>query len=297
MKYVALFLAFVMTFSITVCSFAETELSPEEKAELQEKIEQNRALPEHQEGYVEEADGCYYEVRWCKNGDNNIYGEFCFPADFDSSATYPVIIYCHQNNGSHKSFKKPGWLAYMANNGKFIGYTFDFCGGTPAPNCLSDLDYSESTDETQVSDLNAIIEFVKSQPFCNPDQVYLLGGSRGGRDVALCGAEHSDDIAGLILLYAAIDVNSAGFESAMDKISGYTGDVLLIHGIKDPTVPYESSVNAFLNAYADAHSQLLLLSGKGAAHSFDGVNPQLRDVAESAVLEFVNMHIKEYPKK
>ena len=51
-----------------------TELTPEEKAELQEKVEQNRALPEHQEGYVEEADGCYYEVRWCKNGDNNIYG-------------------------------------------------------------------------------------------------------------------------------------------------------------------------------------------------------------------------------
>ena len=268
-------LVFVLCISVVPAAFAEETLTPEQQAELQAKIEENRALPEHQEGYVEEGNGCYYVVSWCRNEaeDRNIYGEFCFPADFEEGETYPVVIYSHQNMGSHKSFKKPGWLEYMAVNGGYIGYTFDFCGGTKAPNCLSDLDYSESTDETQVSDLNAIIEFVKSQPFCDTDHIFL------------CGATHSDDIAGLIILYGAVMD-----EESLAKCAGYTGDVLLIHGLNDKSVPYEASLNAFLSIYSEANSQLLLLSGKKAVHSFDGVQPQLRDVAESAVLEFLNIH-------
>ena len=287
-RITALFLAIILCLSFGVVSaLADDELTPEKTAELQAKIEENRALPEHQEGYVEEGDGCYYVVSWCRNEeeDRNIYGEFCFPADFDPSQTYPVVIYSHQNMGSHKSFKKPGWLEYMAKNGGYVGYCFDFCGGTKAPNCLSDMDYEDSTDETQVSDLNAIIEFVKSQPFCDLEHIFLLGGSRGGRDTALCGAQHSDDIAGLIILYGAVMD-----EESLAKCAGYTGDVLLIHGLSDQSVPYDASVNMFFSIYSEANSQLLLLSGKKAVHSFDGTQPKLREVAESAVLAFLNSH-------
>lgn len=263
--------------------YAEENASQE--AELQEKIEANRALPEHQEGYVEEAEGCYYVVNWCKNqeADRNIYGEFCFPEDFDETKTYPVVIMSHQNMGSHRSFKNPGWMQYLAQEGDYISYTFDFCGGTKAPNCLSDMDYSESTDETQVSDLNAVIDFAKGQSFCDTDHVFLLGGSRGGRDTALAGAQHDGDIAGLILLYPALD-------SVMDQISGYTGDVLLIHGINDQSVPYQLSVEAATTVYGEANSELLLLTGEKAVHSFDGVHENLREIAEAAVLKFLDVH-------
>ncbi len=281
-------LVFALTFGLCAAG-AESEITPEKAAELQRQIEENRALPEHQEGYVEEGDGCCYVVSWCRNEpeNRNIYGEFCFPADFDASLKYPVVIYSHQNMGSHKSFKKPGWLEYMARNGGYIGYCFDFCGGTEAPNCLSDMDYKDSTDETQVSDLNAIIEFVKNQPFCDSGHIFLLGGSRGGRDTALCGAQHSDDIAGLIILYGAVMD-----EESLEKCRGYTGDVLLIHGLNDKSVPYGASLDMFLSVYSEANSQLLLLSGKKAVHSFDGVHPSLRAIAESAVLAFLNQHTK-----
>ena len=280
MKKIALILSLILCLSCCA-ALAEGEITPE----LQQKIDENRTLPEHQEGYVEEDEGCYYVVSWCKNpdGDRNIYGEFCFPADFPGGQTYPVVIYSHQNMGSHRSFKKPGWLQYMAVNGGYVGYCFDFCGGTKAPNCLSDMAYEDSTDETQVSDLNAVIDFVKAQPFCDTERVFLLGGSRGGRDTALCGATHSDDIAGLILLYGAVMD-----EESLAKCEGYTGDVLLIHGINDAAVPYDASLNAFLRLYGEANSQLLLLGGKRAVHSFDGVQPDLREVAESAVLTFLN---------
>ena len=284
MKKIALILAGILCLSFGMAWAEEAEeMTPENIA----KIEENRALPEHQEGYIQEADGCYYVVSWCKNeeADRNIYGEFCFPADYEEGKTYPVVIYSHQNMGSHRSFKNPGWLEYMAVNGGYIGYCFDFCGGTKAPNCLSDMAYADSTDETQVSDLNAIIEFVKGQPFTDTEHIFLLGGSRGGRDTALCGASHSDDIAGLILLYAALMD-----DELMAQAEGYTGDVLLIHGLNDKSVPYETSLEAFLNIYSEAHSQLLLLSGKRSVHSFDGVQPDLRLIAQSAVLAFLNQH-------
>ena len=286
-RTIALLLAALLclSFGMAWAEEEEEEMTPENLA----LIEENRALPEHQEGYVEEAEGCYYVVSWCKNeeADRNIYGEFCFPADYEEGKTYPVVIYSHQNMGSHRSFKNPGWLQYMATNG-YIGYCFDFCGGTKAPNCLSDMAYADSTDETQVSDLNAVIKFVQSQPFTDTDHIFLLGGSRGGRDTALAGATHSDDIAGLILLYGAVMD-----EESLEKCAGYTGDVLLIHGLNDKSVPYDASLNAFLSIYSEANSQLLLLSGKKAVHSFDGVHPAMREVAESAVLTFMNQRVLE----
>ena len=79
-------------------------------------------------------------------------------------------------------------------------------------------------------------------------------------------------------------------EESLAKCAGYTGDVLLIHGLSDQSVPYDASVNMFFSIYSEANSQLLLLSGKKAVHSFDGTQPKLREVAESAVLAFLNSH-------
>ena len=105
-RWIAWILAVILCLGMLPGVFAEEALSTEQQAELQAKIEENRALPEHQEGYVEEGNGCYYVVSWCRNEaeDRNIYGEFCFPADYEEGKTYPVVIYSHQNMGSHKSF-------------------------------------------------------------------------------------------------------------------------------------------------------------------------------------------------
>lgn len=258
---------------------------------LQKPVQAEELSPEYQEGYVQKGDGCYYVVSWCKgyeeNDNRSIYGEFCFPDSYQEGETYPVVIFCHQNMGSHKSFKNPGWLQDLAAQG-YIGYCFDFSGGTEAPNCLStDLDYEESTDETQVADLNALISFVKGQPFCDSENIYLLGGSRGGRDVALAAPSHNEDIAGIILLYAAL-----ADETLMEKSTGYTGDALLIHGLNDQAVPYTASIEALETLYNESNSELLLLSGKKAVHSFDGVQPDLKAIAVDKVLEFLDRHIE-----
>ena len=62
----------------------------EEDADLEESDN-----PEIEEGYTTELEGCTKVVSWCKNGDNNIYGQFYYPEDFDETKTYPVIIMSH----------------------------------------------------------------------------------------------------------------------------------------------------------------------------------------------------------
>lgn len=273
----------IMAAAMTICVSASPVLAEEKILE-----------PAHEEGYIQEGDGCYYEVRWCKerkeNDNRSIYGEFCFPEDYEEGKTYPVVIFCHQNMGSHRSFKNPGWLEFLAQEG-YIGYCFDFCGGTKAPNCLSDMDYEDSTDETQVSDIDALIEFVKEQPFCDSNNIYLLGGSRGGRDVALAAPEHNDDVAGIILLYGAVHD-----EESIAKATGYTGDALLIHGLNDKTVPYTASIDAFTQIYSEADSELLLLAGEHSVHSFDGVHEDMRNIAQEKVLDFLERHTETLEK-
>lgn len=46
----------------------------EEEADLEESDN-----PEIEEGYTTELEGCTKVVSWCKNGDNNIYGQFYYP--------------------------------------------------------------------------------------------------------------------------------------------------------------------------------------------------------------------------
>ena len=67
-----------------------------------------------------------------------------------------------------------------------------------------------------MADLDALISFVKEQPFCDPDNIYLLGGSRGGRDIALAAPSHNEDLAGIIILYGAVTD-----DESVEKAHGY----------------------------------------------------------------------------
>ena len=73
---------------------AEDSSDSEGEADADSEKEGN---PEIEEGYTTELEGCTKVVSWCKNGDNNIYGQFYYPADFDETKTYPVIIMSHGN--------------------------------------------------------------------------------------------------------------------------------------------------------------------------------------------------------
>ena len=164
-KWIALFVAALLCLSLLPVAFAEDE------------------DPAHAEGYTETGDGWTSVVTWMKNGDLNIFGKLYFPADFDETQKYPVIIMCHGTDATHATYEKGKWPMIMAQQG-YVSYVFDFCGGSMKS--LSDLTEMELSGETMQSDITAILEQVKALPYCNVDKIFIMGQSRGGI-MAECG--------------------------------------------------------------------------------------------------------------
>ncbi len=278
-KWIALFVAALLCMSLVPFAFAADE------------------DPAHAEGYTETGDGWTSVVTWMKNGDLSIFGKLYFPADFDETQKYPVIIMCHGTDATHATYEKGKWPMVMAQQG-YVSYVFDFCGGSMKS--LSDLTEMELSGETMQSDITAILEQVKALPYCNVDKIFIMGQSRGGIMAAMAAGRHPEDFAGMILLYPGMgmidrliaeypDLSTVTGDTIVDNghtfgkvfltdvydwdvagtCSQYKGNVLLIHGIADKTVGYEQSLKALTEFYPESESQLVLVSGKQSVHAFD----------------------------
>ena len=249
----------------------------------------------------------------------NIYGRFYYPEGFDASKTYPTVIMSHGLGSTAAMVERARWPQAMLAEG-FVVYTFDFCGGSEKSN--SDSDYYHMSVRTEQSDLNAVMDFVLGQSFVDRERLYLLGQSQGGFVSAITAAARPEDVKAMILVYPALclvddlhtfvpDIDALEgdtFESAMGKlgtvyakdgydidvmteIAGYTGDVLIIHGVNDRVVPYSYSLEAVTTAYGEAASELLLITGKKSAHGFEMIYDEGREYAREAGVDFLKKHL------
>lgn len=271
------------------------------------------------DGYTEAGEGYTSVVTWMKNGDLNIFGKFYYPEDFDESKQYPVIIMCHGMSATHAIYEKGQWPMKMAQAG-YISYVFDFCGGSD--NGLSDLTTLELSGETMQADISAILDQIKALPYCNPDKVFIMGQSRGGIMAAIAAGRRPDEYAGVILLYpwmGMVDELHASYPD-VDAVEGdtitilqnefgkvfltdvydwdvmgtcgqYKGNVLLIHGLADKTVPYTQSLELLSNCYAESESELVLISGKQSVHAFDAFWAPGQTIAWNAVLDYMETEV------
>lgn len=271
------------------------------------------------EGYTVEGEGWTSVVSWCQNGDMNIYGKFYYPEGFDKSAVYPTVIISHGLGSRTEMTERSKWPEAF-NKAGFVVYAFDFCGG--GRNSLSDGDYMQMSVRTEQADLNAVMDFVESKDYVDKEHLFLLGQSQGGFVSAITAAARPEEVRAMILVYPALclvdDLHSFvpdlsalegdTFQSAMgelgtvyardaydidvmQEIAGYTGDVLIIHGLNDKTVPYSYSVEAIATAYGEESSQLLLIAGKKSAHGFEIIYDEGREIAENAGVAFAQAHL------
>lgn len=189
-------------------------------------------------------------------------------------------------------------------------------------NTKSDKTFYEMSIMTEVSDLNAVMDFVKSQSYVDADNLFLFGQSQGGFVSALTAAGRPEEVKAMVLVYPAFclvddlheyipdlsEVTGDRVETAMGMlgavyaldaydidvmgtIAGYTGDVLIIHGLGDKTVPLSYSMEAISTAYAEAASELVVITGKKTTHGFEMFYNEGREYALSAGVDFLNKHI------
>ncbi|GAA4062848.1 alpha/beta hydrolase family protein [Amphibacillus indicireducens] len=207
---------------------------------------------------------------------------------------FPIVIFSHGYNGSHKDFLLNS--EYLARKG--IGaVSFDFCGGSV--NSKSDLKTTDMTIFTEYEDLSAVIDAVKGWDNVDANNIFLFGGSQGGLISALVADERIDEIKGLLLLFPAlcipddwnkkfptldrlpdtIDfwgvtlgrsfVESIHGYQVFDHIGKYHKNVLIFHGDQDEVVPLDYGVRA---AQHYPRAEIEVFDGEG--HGFSESNNQ-----------------------
>lgn len=214
-----------------------------------------------------------------------IYGVAYIPQN--AGEKMPAVIFSHGFGGTYQV--GDGYARALAQKGYMV-YCFDFCGGGPGSRSGgSPLEMSVFTEK---ADLEAVMEMVSSLDYVDRENLFLMGTSQGGAVSAITGADHRDEVRGMILLYPAfvladranelsqsveeipdtyyflwMNVGRAYFEPLIGydiyaDAERYDRDVLLLHGDRDDIVPLSYSERA-LEVYPSAELKVISGAGRG----------------------------------
>ena len=188
----------------------------------------------------------------------------------------PIAIVCHGFMAWQDTVRH--YAALLAELG-YAAYCFDFNGGSVMRN-KSDGKTTEMSVLTEIKDLEAVIDYVQSLPYVNPDELLLMGCSQGGFVSALTAAKLKSRVKKLVLFYPAFCIPDdaragkmmfAKFDpknipdhircgpmklgrcymadvidmNPFEEIARYEGDVLIVHGTADKIVNIKYAEQAF----------------------------------------------------
>ncbi|MFR8011399.1 MAG: alpha/beta fold hydrolase [Clostridia bacterium] len=245
---------------------------------------------------------------WCSNSGKKIYGQIYLPDGV--SAPMPAVILSHSFSLTHASMNS--YCINLAKKG-YAAYCFDFCGGSTSSK--SDGETSEMTVFTEVCDLEAVLDHLRSLSYIDRDNIFLLGTSQGGLVSALAAAERPTQVRGLILMYPGFSIakqvtdffkNPDDLDQLFDlpmismmpvgenyvkslygydvyeHIKSYSRDVLILHGSNDLIVPPSYSERA-VEVYPHATLHII----EGAGHGFNKENFSISGNFDGEVLPYV----------
>lgn len=223
-----------------------------------------------------------------ERGGQRIYGKLYLPGT--KADPLPLVILSH-GLGSNHLIMEP-YAERFAQNG-IAAFVFDYIGGSEAS--LSDGSMLDMSVLTETEDLRCVLDRFRGDSRFEADGIFLFGGSQGGLISALLAGMRPDDVAGLILLYPALNLpdvcrdtiqaagkipvtavigaHTVGSRYLKDimtvdidaSLAAYSGPALLFHGTDDPYVPLQYSRRA-VEVLSDAE----LVTVEGAGHGFAG---------------------------
>lgn len=134
---------------------------------------------------------------WIENGDRQIYGVLNRPLQAEDRM--PIAIVSHGFNGTHHFAQD--YFSPLAEQG-WMTYAFDFpCGSVDSRSDSNTMNMSILDEQ---SDLRAIINYFRRQPYVDPDRIMLIGESQGGLVSALTAAQMNKEVSRLVLIYPAL---------------------------------------------------------------------------------------------
>lgn len=225
--------------------------------------------------------------------DRKIYGELLRPSTIQGKL--PLVICAHGFDSSTTFMKRLCGLSLVRSGLAVL--VFDFCGG--ALKTKSDWTMDKMNINTELEDLNAVIDYASNLEDVDTNNIYLVGESLGSLVAALCASKRKEDIAGLILYYPAFSLSDTAkkkypdinlipnntelfgiklskefFTSIYDRdfineCSTYDKPVLILHGDKDEIVDVtyaRKASEAYQNVkYIEYNDEIHNFKAKGKA--------------------------------
>lgn len=214
------------------------------------------------------------------------------PANFSADKKYPVIVYWY--GGPHAQMVLNGWnggagdywFQYMAQRG-YVVFTFDTRGSDNRGKAFEQSIFRR-LGEAQMEDMMVAVNYLHAQPYVDKNRMGLFGWSFGGfmtTDFLLNhpGVFKAAVAGGPVMDWKYYEImygerymdtpqeNPEGYDATnLIKQAGKLKDkLLLIHGMQDPTVVQQHSVN-FVRACIDKGVQVDYMIYPGHEHNVIG---------------------------
>ena len=226
------------------------------------------------------------------NRGDDLYCRMFKPVDFDSTKKYPVIVYWY--GGPHAQMILNAWnggagdywFQYMAERG-YIVFTLDPRGSDNRGKAFEQAIFRHA-GEPQMEDLVNGVNYLSALPYVDAGHMGLFGWSYGGfmtTDFVLNhpGVFKAAVAGGPVMNWQYYEVmygerymdtpqeNPEGYEATnlIKKAGNLKDKLLLIHGLQDPVVVQQNSVD-FVKACVDKGVQVDYMIYPGHEHNVQG---------------------------
>ncbi len=246
------------------------------------------------------------------DGKTPLNGRLIYPANFDATKKYPVMVYVY--GGSHAQLVTNKWLCgagyfdiYMAQQG-YVVFTLDNRGSDARGKRFCDVTH-RNLGVNEMADQMKGVEFLKSKSFVDADKIGVFGWSFGGFMATSLITSQPDTFkvgvaGGPVIDWKYYEImygerymdtpqdNPEGYAKAsllVDKVKNLKGRLLVIHGAQDPVVVQQQSMN-FIEASIKAGKQVDYFLYPNHEHNVGGRD---RIHMYAKIADYFDVHLKK----
>ena len=245
------------------------------------------------------------------DGTTPLNGRLIYPANFDATKKYPVMVYVY--GGSHAQLVTNKWLSgagyfdmYMAQQG-YVVFTLDNRGSDARGKKFCDVTH-RNLGVNEMADQMKGVEFLKSKSFVDADKIGVFGWSFGGFMTTSLLTTQPDIFkvgvaGGPVIDWKYYEImygerymdtpedNPEGYAktSLLDKVKNLKSRLLIIHGAQDPVVVQQHSMN-FIEASIKAGKQVDYFLYPNHEHNVSGKD---RIHMYAKIADYFDVHLKK----
>ena len=245
------------------------------------------------------------------DGKTLLNGRIIYPANFDATKKYPVMVYLY--GGSHAQLVTNKWLSgagyfdiYMAQQG-YVVFTMDNRGSDARGKKFCEVNHRQ-LGVNEMADQMEGIKFLKSKAFVDADKIGVFGWSFGGFMSTSLMTSQADTFkvgvaGGPVIDWKYYEImygerymdtpqeNPEGYAktSLLDKVKNLKGRLLIIHGAQDPVVVQQHSMN-FIEACIKAGKQVDYFLYPNHEHNVSGRD---RIHMYAKIADYFDTHLKK----